>query len=958
MKKKNKENKTKDTRKIKSFFIYATFIFIIGFFTFTFEKLNFFEKLDFRVYDAMLHLKKDPPMSDKILQLNIDDISIREFGDWPWSRDILADTLIRMKEFDVDFAVFDIEYISPSLLAVATNAEENISNKIYETELLTTDLIKSIPQSASSGYDVEDLQGLADELISDYLYPQYTDLYDYVSNHITRDNDEYFGKSLQFLGNSWLTVNTRDLQYEYTPEEIEYIRNRLLTSKVDDIDNFIFRDNEYTVVETYVNEPKGFTPALHTLIKRSNGVGFTNSNVDSDGIRRRMELFYEYDGKYLPQLVFGPLMDAFDTTKFTREKYSLIIHNAKVPGHEERVDIKIPLDKHGRMLINWQHEETAESKDDLSTYYGINYDSVISLRNLDILEKNIVQNLTTVYNSNSSDLDNCFIFFDENGYPLPYFNEVENLVLQYQELSAYKDYLLNKCTGYDLDNNVIDGIEEAEYKEYFDARRNFFDRVLSFITKNPYEEIVTTQVNLSETHKQNIKEIFDIIGGDVKAYQEQFANLYKKFNQKYCLIGMTAASTTDVGATPFAKQYTNVCLHANLMNTILTQNFITPVPYEVGLIFSILISILLALFFNKSDTFQNILNGIIRVLLLVSFVCLFVFKNYYIPLISGVLVFTLLDFICGTVYRFISSSREKKFIKQAFSTYLSKDVVNQLVDNPDSLKLGGEEKHITALFTDIKSFSSFSELVTPEELVAILNKYLSKLSDQILETGGTIDKYIGDAIVSFFGAPIYYEDHAYRACAAAIQMKKIEKEFNKLHMKDKSIPQELKTRIGINTGNMVVGNMGTENKMNYTIMGNDVNLASRLEGVNKAYGSWIICSEQTWNEANSGSHKDEIVVRRLDKVRVVGINKPVQLYNIIGFRDEVSREQLASIDIFHAALDKYLAKDFVNAGKLFIQAANEYNNDETALIFAERCKTYIQKGVSEKWDGVLNMTSK
>ena len=177
-------------------------------------------------------------------------------------------------------------------------------------------------------------------------------------------------------------------------------------------------------------------------------------------------------------------------------------------------------------------------------------------------------------------------------------------------------------------------------------------------------------------------------------------------------------------------------------------------------------------------------------------------------------------------------------------------------------------------------------------------------------------------------------------------------------MKDKSIPQELKTRIGINTGNMVVGNMGTENKMNYTIMGNDVNLASRLEGVNKAYVSWIICSEQTWNEANSGSHKDEIVVRRLDKVRVVGINKPVQLYNIIGFRDEVSREQLASIDIFHAALDKYLAKDFVNAGKLFIQAANEYNNDETALIFAERCKTYIQKGVSEKWDGVLNMTSK
>ena len=156
-------------------------------------------------------------------------------------------------------------------------------------------------------------------------------------------------------------LENKYIQERYTPEEIEYIRKRLLTSKVGDKENYIFRDNEYTVVETYVNEDKGFTPALHTLIKRSNGVGFTNSNVDSDGIRRRMELFYEYDGKYLPQLVFGPLMDAFDTDEFTREKYSLTVHNAKVPGKDERVDIKIPLDEHGRMLINWQHEEKAES---------------------------------------------------------------------------------------------------------------------------------------------------------------------------------------------------------------------------------------------------------------------------------------------------------------------------------------------------------------------------------------------------------------------------------------------------------------------------------------------------------------------------------------------------------------------------------------------------------------------
>ena len=168
----------------------------------------------------------------------------------------------------------------------------------------------------------------------------------------------------------------------------------------------------------------------------------------------------------------------------------------------------------------------------------------------------------------------------------------------------------------------------------------------------------------------------------------------------------------------------------------------------------------------------------------------------------------------------------------------------------------------------------------------------------------------------------------------------------------------LETRIGINSGEMVVGNMGTSAKMNYTIMGDAVNLASRLEGVNKAYKSWILCSDATWNEANSGENFDKILARKLDRVRVVGRAEPVQLWNILGFREELPENVLEAAEIFKSAMELYLKKDFVKAGKLFIKANKLVPEDETHLVYAQRCKEYLENGLSENWDGIVNMTSK
>ena len=246
------------------------------------------------------------------------------------------------------------------------------------------------------------------------------------------------------------------------------------------------------------------------------------------------------------------------------------------------------------------------------------------------------------------------------------------------------------------------------------------------------------------------------------------------------------------------------------------------------------------------------------------------------------------------------------------------------------------------------------------------------MSNDILFNNGNIDKYEGDAIISMFGAPDPFNTHsknqwAYNCLDSAIRMKKTEEEFNRTHFnpddpENSLMPNPFHTRIGINSGEAFVGLMGskTENfsKLNYTMIGDTVNLASRLEGVNKAYGSWIMCSDSTWELANSDENEGKIIARKLDRVRVVGRSTPVQLYNVIGFASDLSPQKREEIDIFNAALNKYLARDFVNAGKLFLQASQLAGEDPTALIFAERCKTYLEKGVPENWDGVMNLTSK
>jgi len=294
-----------------------------------------------------------------------------------------------------------------------------------------------------------------------------------------------------------------------------------------------------------------------------------------------------------------------------------------------------------------------------------------------------------------------------------------------------------------------------------------------------------------------------------------------------------------------------------------------------------------------------------------------------------------------------------KNLRQAFSTYLSEDVVEEIVSDPTRLQLGGVKRDMTALFTDVKDFTRIAEALPPEQLVDLLNYYLSSMSDIILGQKGTIDKYEGDAIISFFGAPLDLPDHVIRACTTAVVMKRVEKEINRHIMEKQISPSLLLTRIGISSGEMIVGNMGTKKKMNYTIVGNVVNLAARLEGVNKQYGTWILATEDTVRQTGG-----RFLTRRLDRIRVIGINEPVRIYEVMELNADASEALHEKANSFQQAHELFEKRIWTEAEKIFNHIVERSPGDGPSLLYLNRCRQYLLNPPANDWDGVFDINEK
>ncbi|MBA4250723.1 MAG: hypothetical protein C0425_09960 [Chlorobiaceae bacterium] len=441
------------------------------------------------------------------------------------------------------------------------------------------------------------------------------------------------------------------------------------------------------------------------------------------------------------------------------------------------------------------------------------------------------------------------------------------------------------------------------------------------------------------------------------------------FKDKIVLIGSTMPEDKDILPIAFAKGEKKgdnliygVEFHANAIQNIISKDFLVKESMRTELL---LIFLLTFLSFFSTSYFKNLkskyglliemLNlsmmiGLIFVIREFSFF-LFQEKNYVIALVSPSLSI-ILGYFGSTAYNFIGEKRQKAVIKGMFSHYVNPTIVDELVTNPEKLKLGGENKFLTVFFSDIVGFSTFSEKKSPEDLVKFLNEYLSSMTNLVFINKGTLDKYIGDAVMAFWGAPIPIENHAYLACSTALQM---QAELVKLRKKWETEGETLiEVRMGINTGNMVVGNVGGKERFDYTVMGDNVNLASRLEGANKEYGTLIMISESTYDEI-----KEHFLCRELDLIIVKGKSKPIKVYELISYIEQPQSENmLESLNEYNLGLDCYKNRNFLGALKYFSSSLILNPSDAPSKVYLERCELFLDSPPAENWDGVFTLTRK
>ena len=322
------------------------------------------------------------------------------------------------------------------------------------------------------------------------------------------------------------------------------------------------------------------------------------------------------------------------------------------------------------------------------------------------------------------------------------------------------------------------------------------------------------------------------------------------------------------------------------------------------------------------------------------------------PLIPLVLTYLLFE-----IYRNIFIEKQSKFLKGAFSSYVSPDVVDEIIKNPDKLQLGGNRRKITLLFSDIRGFTTLSEKTDPEQLVTLLNEYLSPMTEIVMRNQGTLDKFIGDAVMAIYGAPVIQQNQSVLACKSAVEMIEKLKEINTVWAENK-LPN-IDIGIGINTGEAVVGNMGADIRFDYTAIGDTVNLAARLEGQTKFYGVNIIVSESTKNEYESfpvESDESKLSFRELDIIRVKGKNKPISIYQLIMPGDILDNSSL--IGTYNTALSKYRERKFEESLTLFRSLLETVPGDIPSKHYVERNSNYIANPPPADWDSVYTAESK
>ena len=463
----------------------------------------------------------------------------------------------------------------------------------------------------------------------------------------------------------------------------------------------------------------------------------------------------------------------------------------------------------------------------------------------------------------------------------------------------------------------------------------------------------------------------DTLGEEVNTFDDpNFGYLYDgTFKDKIVLIGSTMPEDKDLfpvtigqGRREGDNQMYGVEIHANVIQSVIDRNFIMRQSFWITVLVVIGLSLFTFVFIAGLKAIRTKYSSLIEIyavviilseLFLIYWASLRVFAEYnFLTDMTSPFLAVVMSYMGSTVYNYATERRQKLMIKNMFSQYVNRDVVNELVEHPEKLTLSGARRELTVMFTDIENFTTLAEKTKAEELVAILNGYLDVMTSIIFNNRGTLDKYEGDAIMAFWGAPIPQSEHALLACKTAIQMQDAVIDIRR---KWKEAGRaNLNVRIGVNTGEMIVGNIGGHVKYEYTVIGDSVNLGARLEGANKQYRTNIMISENTYRKVQS-----QVFVRELDMLVVAGKTEPIRVYVLLGMLDgHVPSNILQFTEYYSAGLKLYRKREWKEAIDKFEKALGLRPEDYPSHIYIERSHIYQASPPPDDWNGIFILRSK
>ena len=937
--------------------------------------LDLYDNFEHSLLDMRFKSRGMMETRSDIATADIDVRALQTEGKWdPWSREKHIPLVNLAAEHRMDAFIFDVYFIEES--------ERKLEYKV----------LNSISDSVLSMENMKE------------LFP---------------DPDNDLAKASQRAGNIIFAQSFKPQPKKKEPvkKRSEVMERRLKLLEDRNLFRTVDRDQYSSLFDFYDIET-----VVDTLIKNSAGVYFFQSDPDPDGLQRKYPLVGIYENRIFPSASlaialkhYGVSFDSVDIVPGQHLSFDL-----PEPDDHGRTTISIPINDKGQMQVNWagnwQDKETGEfdlvhypynvlkefQESEYSNYILAEFKKLVNLSfdgnakaaykpalgfidapKKDILgsvrqvmmmgatEKWIRENPTGtaeefkrlpphIFNELKDNNTIADAFLDSNRSEHPTLDELiiseklnYNLGLTDYDFTTYKQHIsdLNEAIKTSDDENRTKLTKTRDVARL--TERNF--QIISNLAKH---DMIDEQRPLTFFPNTKKKRLF--IGSEEKNTVHNVVPF--EFVGKKLYYGLTATGTSDLNPMPFDPRYPMVGLHANALNTILDNKIIHEVPkIQIALIIGI-IGVLLAF---GVPALSAAMGGLVTAIIIggYAYLSFWLFTNQQVWLdMVGPLSTLLIGYLGITVYNYIQEEKNKNFLKESFGTYVSPELIDQMYESGEEPSLGGEEGYHTAFFTDIQSFSAFSEKLTASELVALLNQYLTDMTDVLLENNGTLDKYIGDAIVAFYGAPIDVDDHEYWACRTAIEMQDklavLRESWQAEGDRWPEIVHNMQNRIGISSGQMVTGNMGSEARMNYTMMGDNVNTAARLESSAKQYGVYIQIADSTYQ-----SVKDKVVVRDLDNVVVMGKNEPVKVWELISEVGQEPDQYKKILPAYHEALDLYKNQEWSKAIEAFKASdalEDMFGGRKTnpSRIYIPRCEHYLENPPGDDWDGVWTLTSK